>query len=182
MIGPCQSNGPRGPDTSLAGFVGETYWIYFAWSLRYLDAMHNLMAFRTSVKLLVNRVPNEEIKPPKNGWCTSCVWTICSCLAFTFKVWTHHARHQLRFQLEIRHQELATWGLKSMRACNMHSSVNTCCILRLARTKSSCQVALASQPNASRPTLVKEPCAQKLATLAWQASGLSMQASDVTAV
>eukprot|EP00435_Cladocopium_sp_Y103_P016539 s1191_g4.t1 len=44
------------------------------------------------------------------------------------------------------------------------------------------QVALASQPNASRPTLVKEPCAQKFTAPAWRASGLGAPVCDVTAV
>ncbi|CAL1164886.1 unnamed protein product [Cladocopium goreaui] len=41
------------------------------------------------------------------------------------------------------------------------------------------EVALASQPSASRPMLVKEPCAQKLTALAWQTSGLKTQVSQL---
>ena len=106
-------------------------------------------------------------------------------LGFTFKVPVWDAPFKTPIAVSTWHQTSRTCDLgfkKSMRACNMHSSANTYCILRLARTKVRCQVALASQPSASRPMLVKEPCAQKLTALAWQTSGLKTQVSVVTAV
>ena len=64
IIGPCQSHGPWGADTSLAGFVSKTFqkYLHLVWSLPYLDAMQNLMAIRISFRLLVNGVPHGKNK------------------------------------------------------------------------------------------------------------------------
>lgn len=192
IIGPCQSYGPWGADTSSAGFVSETFqkYLHLIWSLRYLDAMQNLMAIRIYFRLLVG-VPHGKNKATIK-LVDVYVFDVSSVFEQCVRAWFHFQSASVRrtiqdtncgFNFDIKHQEPAIWGLKkSMRACTMHSSANTYCILRLPRTKLRCQVALASQPSASRPTLVKEPCAQKFTALAWQTSGLKTQVSVVTAV
>ena len=154
------------------------------------NSMQNLMAIRISFRLLVNGVPHGKNKATIK-LVDVYVFDVSSVFEPCVRAWLHFQSASVRrtiqdtncgFNLTSNIKNLRLGVKKSMRACNMHSSANTYCILCLARTKLRCQVALASQPSASRPTLVKEPCAQKLTALAWQTSGLKTQVSVVTAV